>query len=311
MLLALRLKIFFLLDYWAISKDGLKLKSIKLQMLKHTTTGLLSFFFCLISFLSFANAPQIQLASIYRDNVDVSEFLVSEKLDGVRGYFDGEKLISRQGHLINAPQWFVEKFPKTSLDGELWINRGSFEKVSQIIRCKTCDDKAWLDVRFMIFDLPKSSEVFLKRYEAMQKLTADANSKYLQVINQLEIADHESLQKLLKSTVKKGGEGLMLHRKNSFYKSERNDDLLKLKTFEDDEAQVIAHIAGKGKNANKLGALLVENSQKIRFKIGNGFSDHQRKNPPKIGSTITYKFYGKTKNGVPRFASFWRERNEQ
>ncbi len=74
---------------------------------------------------------------------------------------------------------------------------------------------------------------------------------------------------------------------------------------------MIAHVEGNGKNAGKLGAILVENQEKIRFKIGSGFSEEQRKNPPKIGATITYKFFGKTKNGTPRFASFWRERNEQ
>ncbi len=166
----------------------------------------------------------------------------------------------------------------------------------------------------MIFDLPKSLEVFIKRYEIIKLLVAKANSKYLQVINQFEVKDHKTLQKLLNSTVTNGGEGLMLHRKNSFYKAERNDDLLKLKTFEDAEGKVIAHIAGKGKLLGKMGALLVEieneNQQKIRFKIGSGFSDTQRKNPPAIGSKITYKFFGKTKNDTPRFASFWCERNE-
>ncbi len=272
----------------------------------------LSLIFLLCFFnVAFAEAPQIQLANIYSDDVDLKEFLVSEKLDGVRGYWDGEKLISRQGNLVNAPKWFVKNFPNQVLDGELWINRGSFEKVSQIIRCQTCDEDAWREVRFMIFDLPKSSEIFSKRYEAMKILVTQADTQYLQVINQFEVEDVAALKKLLKLTVKNGGEGLMLHRKNSLYVAKRNDDLLKLKTFEDAEAQVIAHIAGKGKNAGKLGALLVENQEKIRFKIGSGFSEAQRKNPPKIGSTITYKFFGKTKNGTPRFASFWRERNEE
>ncbi len=258
---------------------------------------------------AFAQAPQIQLANPYSDGVNLAEYLVSEKLDGVRGYWDGEKLMSRQGNVINAPEWFIKKFPSEALEGELWINRSSFEKVSQTTRCQTCDNEAWRDVRFMIFDLPKSSEIFSKRYEAMKILVAQADSKYLQVIDQFEVEDAAALKKNLNLVIKNGGEGLMLHRKNSRYIAKRTDDLLKLKTFEDDEAQVIAHIAGKGKNTGKLGALLVENSQKIRFKIGSGFSEEQRKTPPKIGSTITYKFFGKTKNGTPRFASFWRERN--
>jgi len=272
-------------------------------------TSFLFFFIFLYKDLCAAK-PAIQLANLYSKNINLNEFLVSEKLDGVRGYFDGEKFISRQGNVINTPDWFVKNFPHEVLDGELWIGRGKFELVSKIIRQEIPDDRLWEDVHFMIFDLPKSSEVFLKRYEIMKQLVAKADSKYLQVIDQFEIKDHEALEKLLKSTVKNGGEGLMLHRKNSLYAAKRNDDLLKLKTFEDAEGIVIAHIAGKGKYQGKLGALLIETNQKIRLKIGSGFTDKQRENPPAIGSQITYKFFGKTKNGTPRFASFWRERNE-
>lgn len=275
--------------------------------------------FLTLFFLTFctqlqAAKPEIQLAQIYSSEINLDEFLVSEKLDGVRGYFDGEKFISRQGNIINAPTWFIKDFPKQVLDGELWIDRQKFEEVSAIIRSETANDQAWQQVKFMVFDLPKSSEVFSKRYEALQKLAAETNSKYLQVIKQFEVTDHQSLLKLVKSITNQGGEGLMLHRKNALYKAERNDDLLKLKTFQDAEGVVIAHIEGQGKNAGKLGTLLIESKnnqgQKIRFKLGSGFSDAQRGNPPKIGTTITYKFFGYTKNGTPRFATFWRERNE-
>lgn len=275
--------------------------------------------FCAVIFLFLCNQtqvtkPQIQLAQLYSADINLEEFLVSEKLDGVRGYFDGEKLISRQGNIIKAPKWFTKDFPHEVFEGELWIGREKFELISKIVRQEKPDDKAWQDVRLMVFDLPKNSEAFSKRYEAMKKLVAKANTKYLQAIDQFEISDHKTLLELLNSTVKAGGEGLMLHRKNSLYKAERNGDLLKLKTFEDAEAVVIAHIAGRGKFTGKLGAILVEdelkNGKKIRFKIGSGFSEEQRSNPPAIGTIITYKFFGRTKNGKPRFASFWREKIE-
>ena len=57
-----------------------------------------------------------------------------------------------------------------------------------------------------------------------------------------------------------------------------------------------------------LGAILVEYKDGVRFKIGSGFTIQQRQNPPAIGTIITYKFYGKTKNNKPRFASFLRVR---
>jgi DNA ligase-1 len=89
----------------------------------------------------------------------------------------------------------------------------------------------------------------------------------------------------------------------------RSDDLLKLKRFDDAEAIVIAHIEGKGKFSNMLGALVVTTPEAREFKIGSGFSDLQRRDSPAIGSTITYKYQGFTASGLPRFASFRRERD--
>lgn len=275
----------------------------------------LFFLFCFVfSYPVFAQIPQIQLANIYEKGVKIDEFLVSEKFDGVRAYYNGEKFISRQGNEINAPKWFTKDFPKIVLDGELWIKRGEFDKISQIVRCQTCDKKFWKEVKFMVFDLPQSSKIFSKRYEEMQKLAEFSKSQYLQVIEQFEVKSEDELFKKLDEIINLGGEGLMLRKKTSTYMAKRNGDLLKLKKFDDMEGVVISHFAGKGKYKEKMGSLLVEiideNNQKIRFKIGSGFSDEQRANPPKIGSIITFKFYGKTNKGTPRFASFLRERSD-
>ena len=255
-----------------------------------------------------ANAlPQIQLAKIYHPDIDVTKYLVSEKLDGLRAYWDGKNLISKEGNLYFPPKWFIENFPAEHLEGELWISRGKFELTSGIIRKEIPTDD-WQQIHFMLFDLPQSPEIFEKRFELMKKLAEKSHSKYLQVIDQSKITDQKTLMKQLHEMVKNGGEGLMLHRTDSLYKATRNDDLLKLKTYEDAEAKVIAHIAGQGKYQGMMGAILVENEEGIKFKIGGGFSDGQRKSPPEIGSVITYKFFGKTKNNKPRFASFMRVR---
>jgi DNA ligase-1 len=83
---------------------------------------------------------------------------------------------------------------------------------------------------------------------------------------------------------------------------------LKLKLFQDAEAQVVAHIAGQGKHTGRLGALEVRRPDGLIFRIGTGFSDAQRETPAPIGSWVTYRFHGETVNGVPRFASFLRQR---
>ncbi|HVV68735.1 MAG TPA: DNA ligase [Gammaproteobacteria bacterium] len=252
--------------------------------------------------------PPLQLANIYSNHINPKNYWVSEKLDGVRAYWNGKNLISRQGHRINAPLWFVENFPQEPLDGELWIGHNQFERVSGIIRQQNPNDAEWKKIRFMVFDMPQNPHIFTQRLEMMKKLIAAIHSEYLQVIPQYKVESPQELMQQLHTVLKAGGEGLMLHRETSHYQAVRNNDLLKLKAFVDAEAVVIAHIPGKGKYKNMLGALLVENSDKVRFKIGSGFSDAQRKNPPQIGSIITYKYFGKTKNNIPRFAGFVRIR---
>lgn len=268
---------------------------------------LLSFF---LPFFSYATEPPpIQLATVYHQDILIKEYWVSEKLDGVRAYWDGKQLISRQGNIFTAPSWFIKAFPKTALDGELWIAREQFENVSGIVRQKKENNLQWQKISFMIFDLPNSSDNFSQRLTQMKALIESSPSPYLKLIPQLKVNNNSELQLLLEQVLAKGGEGLMLHKGDAFYQTKRNQDLMKLKKKQDAEAIVIQHFSGKGRNKGRLGSLLVETPEGIRFKIGTGFSDKEREDPPAIGTTITYQYIGKSKYGVPRFASFMRIRN--
>ena len=251
-----------------------------------------------------ATPPKIQLATLYHQDIIVQDYWISEKLDGVRAYWDGKNLISRQGNIFNCPAWFSQAFPDTPLDGELWIDRQQFAQVSSIVRQKKASDKDWQKITFMIFDLPRSPKIFSKRIQQMKEIVNSSASPYLQMIKQQKRDDNAQLQQLLESVLSKGGEGLMLHKGNAYYQTKRSKDLMKLKRYQDAEAIVLQHLPGKGRNSGRLGSILVETPEGVTFKIGSGFSDKERENPPAIGTTITYQFIGKTKNGVPRFASF-------
>jgi len=253
--------------------------------------------------------PDLLLANIYNSNISLQNYWISEKLDGVRAFWNGKNLISRQGNIFHAPKWFTRVLPEAKLDGELWLARGEFEKISGLVRRATPDDTDWQNIKFMIFELPNHAGSFDERLKRMKEIVSEINAPHIQLVEQFKITSHEALNKKLDDLVEQGAEGLMLHLASSLYKSGRSDDLLKLKKHFDAEAVVIAHLPGKGKYQGVLGSMLVETAGKIRFKIGTGFSDEERKNPPAIGSTITYKYFGLTKNGVPRFASFMRVRN--
>ncbi len=259
---------------------------------------------------SAAESPAILLAEVYRDQVDVTRYLVSEKLDGVRAIWDGSILRFRSGKEINAPRWFVDGLPKRPLDGELWIARGKFERLSGIVRKDVPDDNEWRQVRYMVFELPGAPGSFRERAEAMREIVRQANIPWLREIEQFSVVDRNSLQKRMKEVVKAGGEGLMLHRADALYETGRSDTLLKMKPWEDAEAVVIGHVPGKGKNAGMLGALRVRTEDGREFSLGTGFTDKQRSNPPPIGTTVTYRYRDLTNTGMPRFASFLRVRVE-
>ena len=257
-----------------------------------------------------AGAPPLLLANVYREDVALDRYWVSEKLDGVRAYWDGERLRSRKGNPINAPPWFVAHFPRVPLDGELWMGRGAFERLSGAVRRQRPDDAQWREIRFMVFDLPSSPATFDRRLQRLREMFETVASPYVALVEQFRVSGRAELMERLDRVVAGGGEGLMLHKGSSLYAAGRSDDLLKLKTHEDAEAVVIGHLPGKGRLTGMLGALLVETPEGLRFRLGTGFSDEERRNPPPLGATVTYRHHGRTRNGVPRFASFLRIRDE-
>jgi DNA ligase 1 len=261
-----------------------------------------------------ASAPALLLANVLGPDVDVTKYWVSEKYDGTRAVWDGKTLRFRSGKTVSAPKWFLEKLPSEALDGELWIARGRFDEVSGIVRKEVPIDEEWRRVNYMIFELPQSattaSLAFTERVKMIEAIVVKTNFSQLKAVPQFRVKDRAQLKRELDRVVKAGGEGLMLHLADAPYVTGRSDVLLKLKPLLDTEAKVIEHIPGKGKYAGQMGALLVETKGGVRFKLGTGFSDAVRANPPPIGATVTYTYRDVTKNGKPRFAAFMRVRED-
>ena len=252
----------------------------------------------------------VLLAEVYKRGINVQEYLISEKYDGVRAVWDGKSFISRAGNSINAPAWFAKDFPKTALDGELWLGHGKFDALSGTVRKDVPVDEEWKNISYMVFELPNAESTFEARAKRIMEIVNEAHVSHLKAVKQFRVKDDAELNQQLKKVVAAGGEGLMLHRADAAYVTGRSNVLLKLKLFYDAEATVIAHVPGRGKYKGKLGALLVETPEGVRFKLGTGFSDAQRANPPAIDSLVTYTYLDITKKGKPKFASFLRERHD-
>lgn len=95
----------------------------------------------LFSQVTFADKPELFLLKTYDDSRDVVGWVMSEKLDGIRGFWNGRELLTRSGKKINAPAWFTQNYPPFSIDGELWTKRGDFENISSIVRTKNSGDR--------------------------------------------------------------------------------------------------------------------------------------------------------------------------
>ncbi len=247
--------------------------------------------------------PDLFLLNKYKKNININSWYMSEKLDGVRAYWDGKKLISRSGKIFSAPAFFTKDFPSFKLDGELWSKRGDFSNISSIVNRKKAHD-AWSKLSYNIFEVPEVDGNLLQRLQGVK-----TKSKYIKVIKQIKIKDQKHLNDYLKHIENLGGEGVVVRDGTLSYYTGRNNNALKVKSFVDAECKVLKHNKGKGKNKDRLGSISCLMQNKLLVKIGSGFSDEQRDNPPKIGAIITFKYYGLTSKGKPRFPVFLRIRN--
>ena len=254
---------------------------------------------------------EVQLALIWSPMRSPQGFLVSEKFDGVRAVWDGQVLRFRSGRLISAPAWFTSALPRQSLDGELWMGRGTFDRLSGVVRQTVPNDEAWRAVKYLIFDAPGHVAAYAERARAVQSTLATARVPWLVPVGHQTVKDAQEMQTLLADTVRQGGEGLMLHRADALWQSGRTDALYKFKPDLDEEGLVVGHQPGKGRLTHQTGALLLETPQGQRFALGSGLSDAVRRDPPPVGAWVTYRYQDRTPSGLPRFASFVRVRDPE
>ena len=259
--------------------------------------------FCLlfVNNILFADKPELLLLNKYTQDMNVSGWYMSEKLDGVRAYWNGNELISRSGKVLPAPDFFLKDFPTSELDGELWSKRDDFSNISSIVN-KKGPHNGWTALTFNVFEVPHADG------NLTQRLSRVKESQYIHLLKQIKIKNRDALYKFLKDVETQGGEGVVIRNGSSSYYYGRTNDALKLKNYIDEECEVSGFTAGKGKNEGKIGALLCLMNNGKMIKIGSGLSNAERTDPPKIGSIITFKYYGLTSKGNPRFPIFMRKR---
>jgi DNA ligase-1 len=250
--------------------------------------------------------PPLLLAHKWEMDIELAGWWMSEKLDGVRAFWDGTQFISRLGNVFHAPDWFIADLPKSPLDGELWGGRKTFQRTVGIVK-RHDKPPEWKTLRYLVFDAPKHGGTFEERLVHMRE-TVGEKLAYARAHPHEVCRDLPHLKEELARVEALGGEGLMLRKPGSKYEAGRSHTLLKVKTFHDAEARVVEHVGGLGKHKGRLGALLVELEDGTRFNVGTGFSDKEREHPPAVGTVITFRYQELSDGGVPRFPSYVGER---
>ena len=150
-------------------------------------------------------APPLMLAEEY-NNQNVQGWAASEKLDGVRAYWDGKKLISRQGYAFAPPPGFTRNFPPYPLDGELYSSRGQFERISAATRSADGD---WGGIKLYVFDLPKAEGNLYQRLAVLEGRLKKYPANIV-VVKQTPVKNIEEARAMMEKIVKAGGEGVIL-----------------------------------------------------------------------------------------------------
>lgn len=255
----------------------------------------------------------------------VGGFFASEKLDGVRAYWDAanRQLLTRNGKPIHAPDWWLAALPAYDLDGELTMGRGRFQDTVSAVRCRQPDER-WDDVQFLVFDAPNHPGAFRDRlaflwrghrssypqFAALQVNFADrhaAQARVWDVVPHYVVCSLYTdlhLRTLLEEIESEGGEGIMLRDPESLYERKRSNTLLKMKSMADCDAVVIGYQPGTGQHEGRVGALVCLLDNGIQFHVGTGMTVADRESPPPVGSIVVIQYQEWTRAGLPRFPVF-------
>ncbi len=260
----------------------------------------------LLLFVNILFALEVQKPEIYKEQ-NISGWMMSEKLDGIRGYWNGSQLFTKNGNPVSAPKEFIQNFPPFELDGELYSKRGEFEFIQNTVLDKK-PGKGWEKITYNIFEVPNQKGDFLQRLQIAEEWFSKHPNIHVNIIRQIKCRDEEHLQSFLKKIVELKGEGVIVKDPNQNYHTGRSPYILKVKKVYDMEGVVTGHNLRQN---GTLKSLVVKLENGTLFNLGGGFTKLQRAKPPKIGETVTFKYYGFTKNGKPKFASFLRVRKVQ
>lgn len=137
----------------------------------------------------------LMLSNKWNMKQDVSGWLMSEKFDGVRCFWSGSELYTRTGVVIKAPAFFTKDFPRSPLDGELYIGKNSYEETVKTIMNGKKDHEGWLKMSFIVFDAPSINLGFKHRLNMLEKVFKSGTILgFIRLVDYLQCKNNEHVE---------------------------------------------------------------------------------------------------------------------
>lgn len=263
------------------------------------------FFSCL-----FADSSGIMLLKTYNKNYDISGWVYSEKLDGIRAIWDKKQLLSKNNLPILAPESWLKDFPDFRIDGELYTKRNDFENISSIVNSFDKNATKWEEIKLYVFDVPDQKGNLFERLNVLQNWIEKHPKVNIKIIEQKSI--DRDIYEILDDYVKSGAEGIVLRDPKAKYIPKRSDKILKLQPNFDSECRVVA-LTYNEKNEPKSIKCKWFGSDDIGVVIDDGvvfklsLIGKHKQNPPKVGDIVKFSYKKLSKNYVPMFANIVRK----
>lgn len=257
-----------------------------------------------------ARPPEPLTPRPYHPGLPLTEYWVREQFQGVRAYWDGQRLLNTAGEPMPAPPGFTRDFPATPLEGALWMGRGATGRLFEILGRRRPDMNQWRHLYFMAFDVPAHPGPFETRLRALEHLLRDTPAAHLRLAPYVNAGSDAELHRHLERVIAAGGQGLVLYHRDAPYRHPGSDDILALRPQQQGEARVVAIITEAGRHHNAMTGLLVETASGRHLRLREGFSAALRARPPPIGSVVRYAYRGQTPQGAPRSPRFLEVRRE-
>jgi DNA ligase-1 len=260
---------------------------------------------------------------------------VSEKYDGQRAIWDGEKFVSRGASAEPrvypyVPRWFMACMPPgIALDGELFLERNSFSETTSILKTRLKPerqrkkgdpsqqdlDRRWAAIQYRVFDVI-TGDLYEQRKQILKEIVKQRTTAWKSIpvpfyikkgpcplvfTEQYQIKSQQELMKFYNSLVDHGAEGVMIRAPGIPYIPRRTKLMLKMKLVDDAECKIIGYKPGEGKYQGLLGSFECTNGVSKFFV--SGMNDTIRKNyrtTHPVGTLLTYTFNGLTSDSIPR-----------